>query len=351
MVPGALLVEGCPGDELASFISAEVGGAAREIDRVNLAPDSVIEGLRKLGAFSIGRLDCLMSTVRFTARYSRGVAHVILVHGSAYLMLGGEGVIAVSFTEPGGGTDMRRNLKTRAEPSGGSYRVYGEKVFTSNALYADRFLVLALDEEGAPALFECPRSGAVRVEPLDLGGFRGSGVARVFYEGDECRRVTERGVDGVRVALRSINVGRLGYAAIALGMADRALEIAVDVASRKVVLGRPLIEYQGLRWMLAEVKMLADAVESLVAEAVREAGDDPLSVDPLRAAEAKVLGAELARRASWLAVQVMGGRGLEMWGEAERMHRDARVLDIGEGAREVLLDFIASRVVKSLAKT
>jgi len=343
-----LLGEGCLSGELASFIEAEVGGAAREIDRSNMIPDSIIEGLRGLGAFSVGRLDCLLALVRSTSMYSRGVAHVLLVHGSAYLLIGGEGVIAVSFTEPGGGTDMRGNLRTRARPSGGVYRVYGEKVFTSNALYADRFLVLAVDEAGVPALFECPSGEGVRVEPLELSGFRGSGVGRVFYEGAACRRITEPGVDGVKVALRSINVGRLGYAVIALGMTDRALELVVDVASRKTVFGRRLIDYQGLRWALAEVKTLSDALEALVDNAVAAASGDPQALDPLAAAEAKVLAAVLAQRAAWLAVQVMGGRGLEMWGEAERMHRDARVLDIGEGAREVLLDFIAGRTVKSL---
>lgn len=342
-------LEECVGGGLAAFLDTEVAGAAREIDRANAIPENVIDGLKRLGAFSVDSLGCLIQLVRRASKWSRGVAHVLLVHGTAYLLVGGEGIIAVSFTEPGGGTDMRRNLRTRAEAAGGVYRVYGEKVFTSNALYADRFLVLALDDNGAPALFECPRGEGVRVEPLDLSGFRGSGVGRVFYEGAECRRVTEKGVDGVRVALRSINVGRLGYAAIALGIADRALELVVDVGSRKVVLGKPLIEYQGLRWRIAEVKTLLDALEALLDKALAEA-EDPLSVDPLVAAEAKVLGASLAQKAAWMTVQIMGGRGLEMWGEAERMERDARVLDIGEGAREVLLDFIASRAVRSLAK-
>ncbi len=342
---------GCLSGDLASFIDSEIAGAAREIDKVNMIPDTVLEGLDRLGAFSVSDVNCLLQVVRYLSRWSRGVAHVALVHGSAYLLLGGQGIIAVSFTEPGGGTDMRRNLRTRAEPKEDAYRLYGEKLFTSNALYADRFLVLAIDEEETPSLFECPRGEGIRVEPLDLSGFRGAGVGRVFYEGAECSRVTKRGVDGVRVALKSINVGRLGYAAIALGIADRALEITVDIASRKTVMGRKLIEYQGLRWRIAELKILSDALEALISRALTDGGGSPDAVDPLLAAEAKILGATLAGKAAWIAVQVMGGRGLEMWGEAERMHRDARVLDIGEGAREVLLDFIASRAVKSITKT
>lgn len=339
--------ESCGLGLLEQFVEGELSGAAREIDSSNMVPEQLLRRLGSLGVFKPRSLECLMAYVRLLARRSRGVAHIALVHGSAYFMLGGDGLIAVSITEPGGGTDIRGNLRTRAEPLGnGRYKVDGVKVFTSNAIYADRFLVLAMAGDGEAAVFECPRGPGVRVEPLDLSGFRGGGVGRVFYEGVECRRVTPPGVDGVRAVLRSINVGRLGYAAIALGMADRALELLVETASARSVFGRRLLEYQGLRWEIAWIYSELKSLEALLERAVAEAGGDPYAVDPLSAAVAKVLAGRLASRSSWIAVQFMGGRGLEMWSEAERLYRDAKVIDVGEGAREVLLDFIAGRAVR-----
>lgn len=339
--------ESCGLGLLEQFVEGELAGAAREIDASNLVPERLLKRLEHLGVFKPRSLECLMASVRFLARRSRGAAHIALVHGSAYFMLGGDGLIAVSITEPGGGTDVRGNLRTRAEPLGdGRYRLRGVKIFTSNALYADRFLVLAMAEDGEAAVFECPRGPGVRVEPLELAGFRGGGVGRVFYEGVECRRVTPPGVDGVRAVLMSINVGRLGYAAMALGMADRALELVVETASARSVFGRRLLEYQGLRWEIAWIYSELKSLEALVEKVVGGAGTDPYAVDPLAAAVAKVLAGRLASRSSWIAVQFMGGRGLEMWSEAERLYRDAKVIDIGEGAREVLLDFIAGRAAR-----
>jgi alkylation response protein AidB-like acyl-CoA dehydrogenase len=326
------------------FLKSELLEEARGIDESNIVPKRLLEKGWELGLFEPPSVACLLDYVRAASYSSRGYAHVILVHGSSYLALGaGRGLYALSVTEPGGGSDVRGNLATKAVSEGGAYIVEGSKMFTSNALYADTFVVLA-DAGGEAALFLCPRSPAIKVDPLDLSGFRGSGVASVRYMGARCERVTPPGVDGLKEVLGYINVGRLGYAAIALGMADRALDLAVEAASRKTVFGRKLIDYQGLRWMIAMLDAKARALEALVARASSQG-----KVPPEDAAAAKVLAGELAREAAWLAVQVLGGRGLEMWGEAERMHRDSRVLDIGEGAREVLLDFIASRAIKKRA--
>ena len=331
----------CLGSGALEFLRGELLGRAREIDEANLVPSGLLKRGWELGVFEPGSVRCLMEYVRAAAYSSRGYAHVILVHGSSYLALGGgRGLYALSITEPGGGTDVRGNLATTAVRVGDVYVVEGSKLFTSNALYADTFVVLARADDGA-ALFLCPRSGEIMVDPLNLSGFRGSGVGAVRYLGARCERVTPPGVDGVREVLRYINVGRLGYASIALGIVDRALDLAVQVASGKTIFGRKLIDYQGLRWMIAGLEARARALEALVYKA--SSGE---KVDPEEAAAAKVLAGELARDAAWLAIQVMGGRGLEMWGEAERMQRDARVVDIGEGAREVLLDFLASRAVK-----
>jgi len=237
-------------------------------------------------------------------------------------------------------------LKTRAVEKGGYAELTGSKSFTSNALYATTFIVLAVGPQG-PTLYSAGRDPErVKVKPLDLSGFRGCGVAFVEYRGARSARIGEPGM-GVKESLAGINVGRLGYAAIGLGIAEGALRVALREASSRVLFGSRLIDMQGPRWMLAEVYRKLVALESIISEAAREAGVS-WRVDPVKAAIAKTLGADLAKEATWVAVQLQGGRGLSRWSDVERLARDARVLDIGEGSRETLMDFIASRMLKSL---
>lgn len=338
-------------ESAAALLESRLPSLAEEVDRDNVIPKWFLEEMLRAGVFGVRGVGELYRLVRLASRWSPAVGHVILIDGMAKLALRGripgESIVAVSITEPGGGTDVLGNLETRAEEEGGEARIYGRKVFTSNALYATHFLVLARGP-GGPTLYLAEAGEGVKVEPMDLTVLRGAGVGSVVYEGARATRVGEPG-RGLREALESINYGRAGYAAIGLGIVDGALEVAVEHASRHQVFGRRLLDYQGVRWMLAEIRAEALAVEALL-ERLAEAAEARGRMDPEGAAAAKVLAARLAQKAAWTATQLLGGRGLSRWSRTERMQRDARVLDIGEGAREVLLDFIASRLEKSLAQ-
>lgn len=323
---------------------------AEETDKNNLAPSQALEELEKAGAFNARTLGPLgvVQVVRHVSRHSPGIAHIILVHSTS--MFTGkleieDGIVAFSMTEPGGGSDVLSNLKTSAVESSGRTIIKGEKLFTSNAPYAKYFLVLAKGPEG-PTLYLAEKDDSIRVELLDLLGLRGTGSSRVIYEGTVSERVGEPG-RGLKEALTGINMGRLGYAAIALGIIDASLESMVRHASTKIIFGKKLIDYQGLRWRIAELVMEREALEALVYSTAEKA-ESQGKIDPLKAAIAKNLGASIAQRAAWTATQAMGGRGLKRWSRMERLSRDARVLDIGEGSREVLLDFIASRAIRKL---
>ncbi|WP_062661951.1 acyl-CoA dehydrogenase family protein [Aeropyrum camini] len=200
--------ESCLGPGASRLLDEELAGLAGDIDRENRVPSSLLDKAAAEGLFDIESVECLLQAVRRASRYSRGFAHVLLVHGSCRLAAGGEGrIYALGITEAGGGTDVRANITTRADELGnGSYRLEGMKYFTSNALYATHFVVLAT-AGGEPGLFLCERQPQIRVEPLDLSGFRGSGVGKVFFGGAVCERLTEPGVDGVRVALGYITSG------------------------------------------------------------------------------------------------------------------------------------------------
>jgi len=318
----------------------------RVIDEENLVPGDVIRELRGSGAFDPGRvgLDSVLEAVRAAARFSPGLAHVILVSASAWLAASGrvEGVLAFSITEPGGGTDVLGNLATKAEARDGSFTVSGVKVFTSNAPYADYYIVLARGPEG-PTLYSVPRQDNVKYELLEVIGLRGAGASRVEYLNATANPAGEPG-RGLKEALKGINLGRAGYGMIALGITDRALELLIEASNAKVVFGKKLVEYQGVRWMLASLASRRELLDALMNRVLNDARKG--EIDPLKAAIAKVEGARLAQEAAWAATQILGGRGLTRGSETERMTRDARVLDIGEGAREVLLDFIGSRVAR-----
>lgn len=337
-------------EELRRLLLEEVPGLAGEIDRMNRVPEDLLARMAAAGAFDAGSLGLggLLEAVRLASRSSPGLAHVILVHGTSVLASGGaagsRGIVAFSVTEPGGGSDVLANLRTSAREQDGGAVLDGVKVFTSNALYASEFLVLAMGPQG-PTMYLAPRGGGVRVEPLELSGFRGSGVGRVEYRGAEAVRVGEPG-RGLREALQGINVGRLGYAAIALGIAESMVEEAFRAASGKRVFGRGLLELQGPRWMLADVYRRSLLLWGLVSQAVRSA--EGWRVDPMLAAAAKVEAGSLARDAVWVGVQLQGGRGLALGSLGERLWRDSRVLDIGEGSREVLMDFLWGRLERRL---
>ena len=329
-------------------IAKEYGGV---IDKENNVPVEVLEKLKSLGVFEFNNLGFsgVINVVRSLSRFSPGLAHVVLVHSSA--LVAGKlnydgGIVAFSITEPGGGSDILSNLKTVAKSLRDTLTISGEKLFTSNAPYASIFLVLALGDEG-PSLYAVPRSDRVLVERMDLLGLRGAGTSRVIYKEAEGRLVGKPG-KGLKEALIGINLGRLGYAAIALGIVDTALRLIVDHGSSKIIFGKKLIEYQGIKWRIADLATRSKALEALVSNIATEADKSGL-VDPYLAAIAKNLGASLAQEAAWIASQTLGGRGLARWSLTERMMRDSRVLDIGEGSREVLLDFIASRTIRIIS--
>ncbi len=340
------------GSGLREFLVERLPSVARDIDVSNELPSQVIEELSSLGGFDVESLGPggVLEAVRLASRSSPALAHVILVHATSFVASGASGgnILAFSVSEPGGGSDLRSNLKTRAVEDGSFAKVRGVKSFTSNAVYASEFIVLAVGP-GGPTLYSVKRDpDTVRVKPLDLVGLRGCGVAMVEYLDAEAVRVGSPGM-GIKEALRGINFGRLGYAAIGIGIAEGALMYAYRASSARVLFGSGLLEMQGPRWMLAEVYRKLVAVRALVREAVMEAGKG-WNVDPVKASIAKLLGAELAREATWVAIQLQGGRGLSRWSDAERLWRDSRILDIGEGARETLMDFIASRLLKSMGE-
>lgn len=332
-------------EEVLKVLNELLPAKAKEIDDKNLVDRDFIDRLSSAGAFnsvSLG-MRSVYDIVREASKWSPAVAHIIMSSSTVALRFKEEGhVYSICITEPGGGTDIKANLKTVAEERGDEAIVTGEKVFASNAAYADRFLVLANGPKG-PTLYMVTRDSSVEVEVQDLFTFRGAGVSRVKFNGSHGIRVGTPG-KGIREALETVNYERLGYGMIGLGIKEGALEEAGPRALRKVIFGKELGEFQGIRWMLADLEIRSRALDALIKDAIDKA--EKGSLDPYDAAMAKLLGAEVAQKATWTAIQIMGGVGFSRGSRLEWLARDARMLDIGAGAREVLYDFIGDLAVK-----
>ncbi|MDP8002659.1 MAG: acyl-CoA dehydrogenase family protein, partial [Caldisphaera sp.] len=306
-----------------------------------------LEKMKKEGLFSLRKygLESLYHAVRLTSRYSPAIAHIIMISGIGSYKLGlDNSVFSTTITEPGGGTDVKANLKTIAEENQeGSAIINGEKIFGSNALYATHFIILAQGPQG-PTLYLAERQSNIKVKPMELISFRGAGICQVFYENTKAKRVGQPG-KGLREALELINYGRLGYGSIGLGISESILNELGKSAISKKIFGKELSEYQSVKWMFAEIETKIRLLELFINKALEKIKNSN-NLDPLDAAISKVIGAEIAQRATWIGVQLLGGKGLSAGTLVERLARDSRVLDIGEGAREVLLDYIGEQAIK-----
>ncbi len=363
---------------VSGFVEKVVSRYAESIDRDNVAPpeffrDAAGHGVfglpipREYGGWGLPFSD-FMDALRLIARESPSIAHIIFVHSmSAYFVekfgseeareeilpgaARGERILALAFTEPGAGSDLA-SIETRAEKRGDTYVLEGEKLFTTNALYADTFIVLARTgpleaRHKALTLFALDKAEGVEVgEPLDLMGFRGTGLARVLLKGVEVpsSRVLGRENEGFKPAVVGLGVGRLPFASIALGIAEGALEEAVRWALERKSFGRPIFENQAVSFPLAEVAAEVEAVKALIRRTaeLHDKGENIL----LHASIAKFLAARLAVKATRIAVQVMGGRGLLTASKVSRLYRDAKAAEIAEGTNEVQLMIIARDLAK-----
>ena len=323
---------------------------AERIDRDNIIPATVLSELINTGFFNLNNdsLEEFLCRIRVTARVSPAAAHSLLVHASSWLAAGkprldnGE-ILALSVTEPGGGTDLKSSLKSIVTRKADKIILQGTKIFTSNAPYATSFIVLALGPSG-PTLYKASRDETVKIKLLDLTGLRGTGASIVEYNNTHVTPIGTPG-KGVKEALKGINLGRLGYGAIALGIIDKSLDIIINTSKNKIIFGNQLITYQGIKWRISKIFINLILIESIINKIIQDSSGT-WTIDPEKAAITKVYSAKAAQHAAWTASQILGGRGLARWSLTDRLQRDARALDIGEGAREILLDYIASQAIK-----
>lgn len=252
----------------------------------------------------------------------------------------GNKIGAFGLTEPGAGTDAA-GQQTTAVLDGDNYILNGSKIFITNGGVADTFIVFAMTDKSkgtkgiSAFIVEKGFLGFSIGKKEDKLGIRASSTTELIFE--NCvvpkENLIGREGKGFGIAMKTLDGGRIGIAAQALGIAEGALDEAIKYMKERKQFGRPIAAFQGLQWMVAEMSTKIEAARFLVYKAAwLKENKQPYSID---AARAKLYAAELAMDVTTKAVQLFGGYGYTKEYPVERMMRDAKITEIYEGTSEV----------------
>jgi butyryl-CoA dehydrogenase len=263
----------------------------------------------------------------------------------------GEKLGSFALTEPQSGSDAGE-MKTRACLEGNEWVLNGAKNFITNGPQADAVLVFALTDperkhRGISAfLVPGDAEGFSRGKPDSKLGIRASGSCSLFFE--DCRIPEEnllgKAGEGFKIAMATLDGGRIGIAGQALGIARAALEEAIAYSKERRAFGKPICEHQAIQFMLADMATDLDAARLLVWHAAWLKSKDARHT--AQASMAKLFASEMSGRVTHKAVQVLGGYGYIQEYDVERHFRDARITEIYEGTSEIQRLVISSQLLK-----
>ena len=266
-------------------------------------------------------------------------------------LLAGDLLGGYALSEPEAGSDAAA-LRTRAVREGDAYTVTGTKAWITHAGVADFYLLMVRtsDEDGSrgiSALLADAATPGLEPGPLEHKmGLTGSPTAQLRLDGARVPVTRLMGAegDGLKIALDALNSGRLGIAACAVGLAQAALDEAVRYAKQRTQFGRPIIDFQGLEFLLADMAAGVESARATYLEAARRR-DRGL---PFRrqASIAKLVATDMAMRVTTDAVQVLGGAGYTRDFPVERYMREAKVPQIFEGTNQIQRMVIARELRK-----
>ena len=263
----------------------------------------------------------------------------------------GNKIGAFGLTEPGAGTDAA-GQQTTAVLDGDNYILNGSKIFITNGGVADTFIVFAMTDKSkgtkgiSAFIVEKGFLGFSIGKKEDKLGIRASSTTELIFE--NCvvpkENLIGREGKGFGIAMKTLDGGRIGIAAQALGIAEGALDEAIKYMKERKQFGRPIAAFQGLQWMVAEMSTKIEAARFLVYKAAwLKENKQPYSID---AARAKLYAAEVAMDVTTKAVQLFGGYGYTKEYPIERMMRDAKITEIYEGTSEVQKMVISGSLLK-----
>ena len=361
------------------FSETEVKPLAAEVDENERFPVETVEKMVKAGfmgipfpkkyggeggdnlgyAMAVEELSrvCATTGVILSAHVSLG-AHPIYQFGTEeqkqkFLvpMAKGEKIGAFGLTEANAGTDAS-SQQTTAVLDGDHYIINGSKIFITNAGYADTYIIMAMTDKSAGTrgisafIIEADTEGFTVGPKEKKLGIKGSSTCELIFE--NCRVPVENRLGkegfGFKVAMQTLDGGRIGIAAQALGIAQGALDETVNYVKERKQFGRPISAFQNTQFQLADMSSKVEAARLLVYKAAynKDMGL-PYSNE---AAMAKLFASEAAMEVTTKAVQLHGGYGYTREYPVERMMRDAKITEIYEGTSEVQRMVIAANLLK-----
>jgi alkylation response protein AidB-like acyl-CoA dehydrogenase len=265
-------------------------------------------------------------------------------------MIAGDQLGAYALSEPQAGSDIA-GITTRAKTADDGWAITGTKAWVTHGSKADFYTTFARTSEHRTRGLSCflvpgDAPGLTFGAPETKMGLTGSPTTALYFDTvpvAEDRWIGAEG-EGMKIALSALDSGRLGIAACATGLAQAALDCAVDYAAGREQFGQPIAEFQGIQFMLAEMAAAVDTARAtyLMAARKRDAGR-PFTRD---AAVAKMTATDTAMRVSSDAVQVLGGYGYTRDFPAERYLREAKVTQIFEGTNQIQRLVIARQLLR-----
>lgn len=363
------------------FAETEIKPLAKDMDEEEVYSPELLEKMQKYGFFGIPYskeyggvgADTLAYTLCMeeVSKVDASTGITISVHTSLccscinefgteeqkqkYLrpLVDGSKIGCYGLTEPGAGSDVQ-GAQTVAVEDGDDYVITGSKVFTTNSGFADTCVLFALTDRSVPAakgmtafivdLKEMP--GITVSENIERMGIRAASNCIVTY--DKVRVPKERVLGkvggGFKIAMKALDAGRIGIAAQAVGIAQGALNEAIQYGKERKQFGKTINSFQNTQFKMAELQTKIDAARLLTWRAAKEK-DNHGNYGPY-AAMAKLFASDVANEVTRAAVQFMGGYGYCREYPVERMMRDAKITEIYEGTSEVQRMVISGALLK-----
>ncbi|RWI88902.1 acyl-CoA dehydrogenase family protein [Mesorhizobium sp.] len=332
---------------LALTLPEEVGGAA-----VNLVGSALIrEEIARVSA-----------TVASLQAVSLEGSHFLVNHAPAHLrdkylprMMRGEIVSAFCLTEPTSGSDAR-GIRTRAVRDGDNWVITGSKQWVTLGAIAEYGVVICVTDPAkergnvSAILVDLKNTPGIHIgKAEELAGLRGTKTAPIQFDNVRVPYTNLMGEEGqgLRLGLDQINKGRISVAASAVGIADGAFQAALRYSKERVQFGKPIFDFQGVQFKLAQMAMRIDAARLLylTAASMQDKGEGSVQL----ASEAKLFASDSAAWITDEAVQIFGGYGYSKQYPVERYWRDAKIMQIFEGTNNIQHVIIAREVAKTLA--
>jgi alkylation response protein AidB-like acyl-CoA dehydrogenase len=303
---------------------------------------------------------CGSTALAFTAHNGLGTAPITL-YGSEELkakwlpmMADGKNKLgALALTEPGAGSDIQGGVITKAEKQGDEWVINGAKMWCTNAGIAEYIITLVrTDPKGGSKslsmiLVPTDSQGLKIGPPEKKMGLHGSPTHAVSYDNVHVPLGNLVGPEGrgLQQTLATLDAGRISIGAISIGLAQSAMETAVEYARQRKAFGQPIAEFQAIQFKLSNMATEIELARTLLYKAawLKDEGR-PYNKE---AAMAKLFATEMAERACYDAIQIHGGFGYSSEYHVERMYRDARLMTIGEGTSEIQRLVIARHVLAS----